>query len=419
MTTQGIPSHPVIPAKAGIQSPVQVGGVSEEPDSRLRGNDLGRREIFLLAGEASGDVRGAELIRALRARDPALRFSGMGGPRMREAGMEVLVDLTDLAVVGIVEVLRHYGTFKRAMAQLLDEIRRCRPVAVIGVDYPGFNLRLLRKVHAFDPGRTPPRTGSAPAHPQAIRLAQYVSPQLWAWDERRKWRMARFLDQVLCLFPFEPAIYAPTGLKAVFVGHPLGRRPFLGEAGRRRDLLAFFPGSREKEIRAHMPVLAGVADRLRTTRPALRVAYGCASPANAATIRSFCPAAEIMEPVELQDSATAGIVCSGTATLEAAMAGLPICVIYRVAWPTYWMGRALIKVPHLAMPNLLAERLLVKEFIQADCTVERLLPEAERLLDNADARATIRTGYEQIRTRLGNGNAADQAAAEILKLTGG
>ena len=212
-------------------------------------NPAGHREIFLLAGEASGDVRGAELIRALRARDPAFHFSGMGGPHMRAEGMEVLVDLTDLAVVGIVEVLKHYGTFKRAMGGLLEEIQRRRPVAVIGVDYPGFNLRLLRKVHASDPGRAMPTPGAGAAIPGAIPLAQYISPQLWAWDEQRKWRMARYLDRVLCLFPFEPEIYAPTGLKAVFVGHPLARRAFFGEEARKRDLLAFFPGSREKELR--------------------------------------------------------------------------------------------------------------------------------------------------------------------------
>ena len=199
-------------------------------------------EIFLLAGEASGDERGAELIRELRKKDPLLSFSGMGGPKMKSEEMEVLTDLSHLAVVGIFEVLKHYRIFKRSMDQLLQEIERRKPLAIIGIDYPGFNLRLLQKVHRFRSKEKKPK------------LIQYISPQLWAWDEKRKWKMAEYLDLLLCLFPFEPAIYSETKLKAIFAGHPLAQSTYYPEESRDSNLIALFPGSREKELRAHMPV---------------------------------------------------------------------------------------------------------------------------------------------------------------------
>jgi len=373
-----------------------------------------KREIFLLAGEASGDARGAELIGALRARDSSLSFSGMGGPRMREAGMEVLADVSNQAVVGVVEVLKHYGFFKRVMNRFLEEIPRRRPIAVIGVDYPGFNLRLLQKIRRLLDGKTD--RASQSAKPRSIKLVQYISPQLWAWNEGRKWKMAQYLDEVLCIFPFEPRLYEETGLKAVFVGHPLARSMFHSEETRDSRLLAFFPGSREKEICAHMPVFAGVEAHLKIARPMLHIAYACFAPQCAQLIQSYVSNARLEDPSFLQSSAVVGVVCSGTATMEAAVAGLPMCVIYRVGWPTYWMGHALIKVPFLAMPNLLVGRRIIKEFIQSDFTVSNVTREVERLLDDPAVRETIRTGYGQVRALLGDGKAAEKAADEVLKL---
>ncbi len=358
--------------------------------------------LFLLAGEASGDQRGAELIRALRRQNPALQFVGMGGPAMRAEGMEILADVSGMAVVGIVEVLRHYRFFRALMDRLLVEIERRQPVAVIGVDYPGFNLRLMREARG--------RFGPDP------RLVQYISPQLWAWNERRKWKMARYLDLVLCIFPFEPASYRGTGLAAVFTGHPLGGLVPVGEAARDPHLLALFPGSRERELNAHLPVFREACRLLSVSDPRLRFAYAASSERNATAIRAAVPGAEVRPPSELLDHAVAGAVCSGTATLEAALHGLPISVVYRVAWPTYWMGRALIRVPHLAMPNLLAGRALVREFIQSDLTPEALASELRRLSVDPSARQSIREGYAALRAKLGGEDAAGKAAAEIQRL---
>lgn len=366
------------------------------------------RNIFLLAGEASGDARAAELIRALRKTDPSLVFVGMGGPRMRAEGMEILADVSDLALVGILEVLKHYGFFRRLMARLLGEAEQRQPQAVVGVDYPGFNLRFLRAARE--------RAKKNPSW--KLRTVQYVSPQIWAWHESRKWRMAEYLDRILCIFPFEPALYEGTGLKAVYVGHPLGRRTPAVEPSRDSSLVAFFPGSREKEIRMHLPVMQALERHWQTARPNLRVAYAAASERAAGMIRNWAPAARTATAAELQEQAAVGVVCSGTATLEAALAGLPMCVVYRVAWPTYWMGRMLIRVPHLAMPNLLAGRSIVKEFVQGDFSARPVAREVERLLDDPSAREEIARGYAEVRARLGSSPAAENAAREISGLLG-
>lgn len=351
-----------------------------------------KREIFLLAGEASGNLRGAELIRALREEDSSLCFSGMGGPAMGKEGMEILADVSNLAVVGILEVLKHYKLFKATMDRLLIEIEQRKPVAVIGIDYPGFNLRLLKKVSQL---KNPPKR------------IQYISPQLWAWNENRKWQMASYLDLVLCIFPFEPAIYKGTGLKAVFVGHPLIQIPCRTQENRTAHLVAFFPGSRSKEIQAHMPVFVELEKKCHFP---LQIAYAASSSHAAEMIRAFSPECRIETSQFLLESAAVGVVCSGTATLEAALAGLPMCVVYRVSWPTYWMGRCLIKVPFLAMPNLLLGRLLVKEFIQSGFTVEMVEKEIRLLLENP---RNLADGYRAIRQVLGEGQAAKNAAKEI------
>lgn len=363
------------------------------------------REIFLLAGEASGDSRGAELIRALRIQDASLTFAGMGGPLMKQEGMEVVADVHHLAVVGIVEVLKNYRFFKRTMNAVAQAIHERKPLAVVGVDYPGFNLRLLERIKQGSPPQNRPR------------LIQFVSPQLWAWDEKRKWKMAQYLDLVLCIFPFEPAMYKDTGLKAVFVGHPLiDKIPFATE-NRSSDRIALFPGSRQREIAVHMPLFRKLEKRLRGN--GFDVAYACSDDMQRTLVKKYQPSATLSDPASLQARAGAGVVCSGTATLEAALGGLPICVVYRVAWPTYWMGRALIRIPWLAMPNILLKRPLLREFIQKDFTPDNVCTEILRLTQDLSARMEMIKAYRDIRTLLGQGHAPERAADEILSLLGG
>ena len=361
-------------------------------------NPISQREIFLLAGEASGDDRGAELVRALLAKDSSLKITGMGGAKMKAAGMEVLADITGHAVVGVFEAVKRYPFFKRVFDRLLAECVERGPAAVVGIDYPGFNLRFERAARE--------KLGSGAA------IIHYVSPQLWAWDEGRKFRMAEFLDLVLCIFPFEPAIYEAAGLRAVYVGHPLAKKIRTAPPeDRDPNLIALLPGSRKREISRHWPVLKETARRLAAARPNLRFAVG----SNGG--REF-PGFEVQSPDPLMSKAWAGIVASGTATLEACLHGLPVVVVYKVFPPTYWLGRTLIKVPHLAMPNVIAGKEIVLEFIQGRCTPDRLVPAVERLLDSKEERGKLAAEYAQVRSRLGESDAAGNAADLILQAIG-
>lgn len=353
------------------------------------------REIFLLAGEASGDDRGAELVQALLAKDRSLKITGMGGPRMKAAGMDVRIDITGHAVVGILEVIKRYPFFKKKFDALLAECVARRPTAIVGIDYPGFNLRFERAARD--------RLG------RETSIIHYISPQLWAWDEGRKIRMAAFLDMVLCIFPFEPAVYAGTGLRTEYVGHPLVKkiRPVPNQE-RDPNLVALLPGSRKREISRHWPILKETARRLSASRPGLRFVVGSNT---GRTFEGF----QTESPESLMQKAQAGIVASGTATLEACLYGLPILVVYKVFAPTYWLGRMLIKVPFLAMPNVIAGRAIVPEFIQDRCSADLLAPAMERLLDSKEERENIRSSYAEVRSKLGEKDAAKNAADLILE----
>ena len=356
-----------------------------------------KSEIFLLAGEASGDDRGAELVRALLQKNPSLKITGMGGPRMQAAGMEVLADITGHAVVGIFEAVKRYPFFKRVFDRMLAECVLRKPAAVVGIDYPGFNLRFERAARKKLGGGT--------------AVIQYVSPQLWAWNEGRKVRMAEFLNLVLCIFPFEPDVYAGTGLRAEYVGHPLaGKIRTTPLESRDPNLIALLPGSRKREISRHWPVLKETARRLSAGRRQLRFAVGSHSG------RDF-PGFEVQPPDQLMAQAQAGIVASGTATLEACLHGLPIVVVYKVFPPTYWLGRALIKVPYLAMPNVIAGKEIVPELIQGRCNPDLLVSAVERLLDSKAERGKLTAEYARVREQLGGKNAAEHAADLILQMT--
>jgi lipid-A-disaccharide synthase len=314
---------------------------------------------------------------------------------MKAAGVEILQDVTGEAVVGIFEAARRYPYFKRVFDDLLKKCAARRPTAVVGVDFPGFNLRFLRAARK--------RLGQKPL------LAQYVSPQLWAWNESRKNKMAQFLDLVLCIFPFEPKFYAGTGLRAEYVGHPLALQIQPTDPGSRDPkLVALLPGSREREIRFHWPVFRETARRLLAAHPDLRFSVG------SNTDRKF-DGFSVEEPGHLMRTAQAGLVASGTATLEACLHGLPILAVYKVSPPTFWLGKVLVKVPHLAMPNVIAGREIIREFIQKRCRAEELEPALAGLLQSVRERERIREAYAEVRAKLGTKNAAGNAAALILE----
>ena len=387
------------------------------PDSASAESPL----FILVAGEASGDLLGAGLIEALRARVPGARFAGVGGPRMVAAGLEAWHAAQELAVMGLVEVLRH---LPRLLAIRRDVRRRTlalRPAAFIGIDAPDFNLPLERTLK---------RAG--------IRTIHYVSPSVWAWRERRVARIGQSADRVLCLFPMEPAIYAKHGVDARFVGHPLAdafamhpdQSVARSAVGVSADVpvLALLPGSRLGEIRRLGGDFLGAARLLRAQLPDLQVVApmanaACRAEFEALLARDATAAGGSPVPAIVLDgraheamvAADAVLLASGTAALEAMLAKRPMVVAYRLAALTYRIvtGLRLLKVARYSLPNHLAGRDLVAERMQEDCTPASL---ADALLPFLQARSMapeLLAEYERLHRLLG-GDADRNAAAAVL-----
>jgi len=380
----------------------------------------------MVAGERSGDLHGAELASALREELGPIEIFGCGGDAMRQAGVQTVADLRDFAMVGITEVVSGLPRARRAFHTLLAEVDRRRPEAAVLIDSSSLNLRLAKRLK-----------------PRGISVVYYVSPQIWAW---KKWRMRHLrsrVDKMLCLFDFEEEIYRRAGVPVEYVGHPLLDRPeiagprlsrheFFAEAGLDPDpdrgpLVALLPGSREIEVKYNLPGLVEAARRLRERRPAQRVQFVLPVAATLQAARLEAGLRACGAPpglIRLVSHAThdalrqadAAVVASGTATLETALIGCPMVVVYRVASSTAFFARFMLDVPFFSMVNLLSGERLVPELIQKDFTPERVVAEVERLLDEPEARERMRAGFERVRARLGAGGAARRAACAVAQM---
>lgn len=319
--------------------------------------------LMFIAGEASGDAHAAAVIRQL---PPDCRVFGAGGPRMKAAGMELVVDLTEHAVVGLVEVLRNYRKFKRIFDQLVAEAEQRRPAAVVLVDFPGFNLRFAAQMKR-----------------RGIKVIYYISPQLWAWHASRARQIERDVDLMLTIFPFEKDWYARHAprLRVEFVGHPLADRVAEEPVAENRqaNLILLLPGSRVKEVEKLWPVFGEVVDRL----PGLDFVAAAADERTAAMMRHPRVKVEVGSARAWMRRAALAITASGTATMECAFAGCPMVVVYRVNWLTYGVGRMVVQVNWLAMPNVIAGKPILPEFIQRAAHADRIVPAVQALLADA------------------------------------
>src|SRR5437867_2545371 len=373
--------------------------------------------IYFVAGEVSADNHGSALMRCLRRLDSQLQFVGRGGPQMRSiAGEEFKNWIGEAAVLGLWEVLRKYGYFREQFHETLQEIRESKPDAVVLVDYPGFNLRLARALRK---------------QARQQKVIYYISPQVWAWNRGRIKRMAHFIDLVLCIFPFEVDPYNQAGLRALFVGHPMIERL----QGRKIDseldpnLIGLFPGSRSREVRKIFPVMLETACELRKHNRKLRFEVAAASeqlaremkPAIAGLDQSQDREAiqiKVDETEAIMQRAWAGIVTSGSATLEAAYFRLPFVLIYKVMWPTYLAARLVVNVKYLGMPNLLADKEVVPEFIQYRAKPRAVVEAVQPLIENANARERMISEFDSIIGRLGETGASERAARAIIEEMG-
>ncbi|HWY40179.1 MAG TPA: lipid-A-disaccharide synthase [Chthoniobacterales bacterium] len=367
------------------------------------------KTIYFVAGEASADNHGAALMRALRNSASDIRFVGRGGPQMKSvAGGDFKDWINQSGVLGLWEVIKHYGYFRKQFHEALREIETNKPTAVVLIDYPGFNLRLARALRRKIP---------------AQKIIYYISPQVWAWNRGRIKKMARWLDLMLCIFPFEADLYNPSGLRTIFVGHPMLERlhEHKVDVARNPNLIGLFPGSREREVRKILPVLVETARELRRLKPNLRFQIAAASNELAQKMEKMIDAQDrqILEiktgqTAEIMQRAFAGIVASGSATLEAAYFRMPFALIYKVAWPTYFAGRLLVKVKYLGMPNVLADKEVAPEFIQHRARPVEIVAAIARLIDDAQSRQQQVLEFDKIAAQLGETGASERAAKAIL-----
>ena len=373
------------------------------------------KTIYFVAGEVSADNHAAALMRSLREFDTDFTFIGRGGPQMRAVAGEQLKNwIANAAVLGLWEVIRKYGYFREQFRETLKEIEESEPDAVVLIDYPGFNLRLARALRK--------------QLPQA-KIIYYISPQVWAWNRGRIKKMARFLDLVLCIFPFEADLYNKSGLRAVFVGHPMIERLRAGKMNTERDsnLIGLFPGSRLREVRKIFPVMLRSVPELQKQNRNMRFEVAAASEELAREMTGMLDQrgqdgraiqVKVGETAALMQCALAGIVASGSATLEAAYFRLPFVLIYKVAWPTYLAARLVVNVKYLGMPNVLADKEVVPEFIQHRATPDGIAKAVQRLMKDADARDRMVSEFETIVGKLGGGGASEKAARAVVEEIG-
>lgn len=372
------------------------------------------KRLYFVAGEASGDEHGAALMRSLKELAPDLQFHGRGGPLMKQMAGDAFLNWSDAAaVVGLWEVVKRYGYFREQFAVTLREIAAINPDAVVLIDYPGFNLRLARALRERSPG---------------LKIIYYISPQVWAWNRGRIRQMARFLDLMLCIFPFEAELYNQSGLRTIFVGHPMIENLARRRTGETRDpsLVGLFPGSRSREVKKIFPVMLRTAAKIFEERPEVRFEVAAASAALGGEMQRLLARSSVSGRMRLvtgdasglMQRAFAGMVASGTATLESAYFRLPFVLVYKVSWPTYFAARLVMRTRYLGMPNVLADREIVPEFLQHEARPKAISRSVLQLMTEPAVRERMISEFEAIIEKLGETGASVKAAQSIIQELG-
>jgi lipid-A-disaccharide synthase len=374
------------------------------------------KQIMLVVGEASGDIHGANLVRALSDKDPTLRFFGVGGEQLKQTDFEVLFDVSKLAGMGLVELAGRVRNILRAYAALRRALRERRPDLLVLIDFPEFNLRLAKLAKRLK-----------------IPVLYYISPQVWAWRQGRIRQIAKWVDHMVVVFPFEVPLYQKQGIKVSFVGHPLldivrcrdSREAILAQlaldAGKRT--IAILPGSRQGEVSYHLPVLLDAAFRLSRDAEVQFVLIR-ASTVERRELESILERVPMKIPVvedqryEAVNACDLAWTASGTATVETALLLKPMIIVYRLSWLTYALARMLVTTKHVGMVNIIAGEAVVPELIQNDFTADGILRETRNLLENRDRRETIVSKLLALREKLGTPGAAQRVANIAISMIG-
>lgn len=367
--------------------------------------------LYIVAGELSGDKHGSLMLRELKSLLPDTEVRGLGGPLMHEEYPEIEDWADEAAVVGFVEVAKNFLFFRRHFIALLHQIKKDKPDVLVLLDYPGFNLRMAEAVKRESPG---------------TKIVYFISPQVWAWHKGRIPKMVRIIDLMLCIFPFEKVLFETAGLPTEFVGHPLvddinARK---NEHIREPHLIGLFPGSRSREIERNFPTMLQTALLLKKEHPDWTFETGASSEKFALRLKEICDSLNVPQNLvnirlgnyhDLMDRASAAIIASGTATMEAALHELPYVLIYKMNPFTFWMAKKLVTIKFIGMVNILSGRSIVKELIQDDFTPRKAADEIERLMSD-EYREDILKGMKASVDMLGQGGAARNAAEAIARL---
>ncbi len=374
-------------------------------------------ELLIVAGEASADLHAARALGELRRIRPGVRAFGVGGVHLREAGLEMLAPAEDISVMGLAEVLPRIPRILSILRQLARAAEERRPRAALLVDLPDFNLRLAARLKRI-----------------GIPVVYYVSPMIWAWRQGRARKIARLVDRMLCILPFEERFYENTGVSARFVGHPFAEKPLPQPPAAYRAALGLpegrttvtiMPGSRPSELRRLLPPMLEAAERIRVTHPDAQFVVPVASTLRREALAPYLASHRTLE-VKLVDgqaeqavgASDAALVKSGTSTLETALMLRPMVVVYKLSWLSYLVGRLLVRIAHFALVNILAGRGIVPELLQGEASPDRMAAEVNRLLGDRAAREEQLAALREVRASLGEPGAPRRVAEEIARAMG-
>jgi lipid-A-disaccharide synthase len=367
------------------------------------------KKIYIISGERSGDMHAANLVAAMQSQDPLLQFRGMGGSYSKEMGVHLALDYASVSVMGFLEVVFGFRKVLKALTLVKQDLLLFRPDALILVDFGGFNM----KIAAF-------------AKEHGIPVHYYIPPKVWAWNQKRAYNLKKYTDQVYSILPFEPTFFVKFGMQVQYVGNPLldeikkfKAHDFFYQKNdlSYRPIIALLPGSRTQEVKG---MLAKMIALVQDFPQAQFVVAGVDSLPAAVYELALTQGIQVIynQTYDLLSHATAAVVTSGTATLETALFKVPQVVVYSTSWVSYQIGKRLIRVPYISLPNLIADRRVVQELIQDDFSVINLRKELNSLLSDAGCRQEMQAGYELIRERIGEQQASEQVAQFILEATG-
>jgi len=379
---------------------------------------MNSKNVLVIAGEASGDLHGASLVRELKNLDSSLKIFGIGGDKMKAEGMELIYHIDKMAFLGFVEVIKHLPFIKKVQRDLIAEVKRRKVSEVVLIDYPGFNLSIAKKLKELEPELK-------------LELIYYITPQVWAWGKGRVYKIRELFKKVLVVFPFEEKFFKEKNVNAEFVGHPLIQeidnynfvsRNLLDnkfDLDPAKEILLILPGSRKQEVKSIFPETVHAASKLADEFD-MQIVVACSSNLDEKVFDELTDHKNFKvikdHTYDLLKHAKFGIVKSGTSTLEAGLMELPMVIVYKTSWLTYTIGKSLVKIKNIGMANIVLDEQVVPELIQKEANAERIYDEAKNILSDEDMLNNIKLRLSRIKKVLGDKDAPKNAAKIIYSL---